>query len=159
MLCTASNTFRIPTYSELYLFIYIQTYLRLLRHIHAYWSIFKAYSGLFRHIQSLGSRHMHMKPSLFVILEYSESFHNCISMHIRNPVIFTKKNIYKNHDKHNKEHHWCWSDTILAVWWLVVSRYIIFIILLTILHLHLNCYRNYSSSGHLAYFIHSVWCF
>ena len=30
------------------------------------------------------------KPGMFIILEYSERFHNCIPMHVQNPVIFTK---------------------------------------------------------------------
>ena len=54
----------------------------------------------------------------------------------------------------SEQHHWCWSDTILAVWWWVVSHHIIIIIiLLNILHLlHLNCYHSYLVSRHLVYF-------
>ena len=29
-------------------------------------------------------------PGIFGILAYSESFHNCIQMHMQNPAIFTK---------------------------------------------------------------------
>ena len=46
MLCTASDTFKILTYSKLSLFRYMQAYSRM-------FSIIKAYSGLFRHIEHL----------------------------------------------------------------------------------------------------------
>ena len=55
MICTASDTFRILAYWELCLFRYIQVYSSisaLLRHIHAYWAIIKAYLDLFRDMQN-----------------------------------------------------------------------------------------------------------
>ena len=49
--------------------------------------------ALFSHIQAYSetcaSLHM-QKPSIFRILEYSEPFHNCMSMHIQDHVIFIK---------------------------------------------------------------------
>ena len=48
------------------------------------------YSAIFSHIQNLIQRLQMQKPDILRILEYSESFHNCILMHIQSPVIFTK---------------------------------------------------------------------
>ena len=56
MLCKATDTFRILTYSVLCFFFFsgifwhIKSYSTLLRHIRAYSDIIKAYSHLFRHI-------------------------------------------------------------------------------------------------------------
>ena len=51
----------------------IQSYPALLRHIHEYWGIIKAYSGLFRHIHY---GHIHMcNPSTFETLPHSEPWH------------------------------------------------------------------------------------
>ena len=51
MLCAASDTFRIRSYLLLYFILgmcrYIQSYSALLRDIHSYWVILKAYSGIF----------------------------------------------------------------------------------------------------------------
>ena len=63
-LYTASDTFRILADSELCLLKYIQTYSSIFS-IHSYWGIFKAYLGLFRHIQH----------PLFTTLLYSEPRH------------------------------------------------------------------------------------
>ena len=48
------------------------------------------YSAIFSHIQNLIQCLQMQKPGILRILEYSEPFHNCILMHIQNPVIFTK---------------------------------------------------------------------
>ena len=48
------------------------------------------YSAIFRHIQNLVQRLHMQKPDILEILEYSETFHNCILTHIQNHVIFTK---------------------------------------------------------------------
>ena len=91
---------------------HIHSYSALLRHIHAYWVIFQAYSGifstlcnphlfktlwnideaysqpchraLFSHIQTYKLlQHLHMeKPGIFRILEYSKPLHNCTLMYI-----------------------------------------------------------------------------
>ena len=49
--------------------------------------------AIFRYINNLEQRSYIQKPGILRILEYSESFHNCILTHIKNPVIFMK--IYK----------------------------------------------------------------
>ena len=48
------------------------------------------YSAIFRHIQSLAPRLHTQKPDIFRILEYSQTFHNCIPAHIQSPIISTK---------------------------------------------------------------------
>ena len=48
------------------------------------------YSAILRHIQNLVQRLHMQKPEILKILEYSETFHNCIPTHIQNHVIFTK---------------------------------------------------------------------
>ena len=50
----------------------------------------KPCEALTRHIQDLVQRWRTEKPGILGILEYSESFNNCIPTHIQKPVKFTK---------------------------------------------------------------------
>ena len=139
MLCTASDTFSILTYSALFLSgicTRIQSYSELVTFTHRACSglfkhiqypvkpshilnlaIFSSlpylepeaslkpcetltrhiqntatghYSAIFRHIQSLAPRLHTQKPDIFRILEYSQTFLNCIPAHIQSPIISTK---------------------------------------------------------------------
>ena len=57
------------------------------------------YSAIFRHVQNL-VQCLHMqKPDILKVLEYSELIHNCIPMHIQNPVIFTNLQKFTNIQK------------------------------------------------------------
>ena len=51
------------------------------------------YLAIFWHIQNLVQRLHTQKPGILGILEYSQTFRNCIPMYIQNVVILTK--IYK----------------------------------------------------------------
>ena len=77
------RTLFIHIYSDI--FQHIQAYSALLSYTHRYWSIVKAYSGLFRHIQHL------RKPHIFKTLPYSQPWHIQKSVKlwpdIQNPVI------------------------------------------------------------------------
>ena len=53
-------------------------------------SYLKPCEALTRHIQDLVQRWPTEKPGILGILEYSESFNNCIPTHIQKPVKFTK---------------------------------------------------------------------
>ena len=59
------------------------------------WNVDQAYSELchrtlFGHNQNLVQRLYTQKPGILEILEHSEPFHNCMPMHIHNPVILKK---------------------------------------------------------------------
>ena len=68
---------------------HIQSYSALLRHIHAYWDIIKAYSELFRHIQRPEYSHIH-NLAIFWALAYLEpdaylKLCETLTRHIQNP--------------------------------------------------------------------------
>ena len=71
---------------------HIQSYSALLRHIHAYWDIIKAYSGLFRHIQHL-VQPLHIQNLLtywaLAYLEPEDCLKPCktLTKHIQNSAI------------------------------------------------------------------------
>ena len=89
MLCKATDTFRILTYSVLCFFCFfsgifwhIKSYSKLLRHIRAYSDIIKAYSHLFRHIHHAVYQ-SHIR-SLVILWAYLKSCETLIR-HFQNP--------------------------------------------------------------------------
>ena len=103
MLCNASDTFKILAYSAFCFFrcIHIQSYSELLGHIHAYWDIVKAYSGIFSYIQHTVQNSHIRNLAIFWALAYlelgaylkslrnvdqgfSEPCHSALSTHIQN---------------------------------------------------------------------------
>ena len=81
MKCTASDTFRILSYSVLWLFRYMRTYSALLRPIHQYWDIIKAYSDIFSTLPILSSNIF--KTLWNVDQAYSEACHRALFSHIQ----------------------------------------------------------------------------